>query len=101
MNEQTRDYVNKVAKIVAENPYVTKAVVVGPAVEKEFTFEDKIMLAVFTAPDAKYTKVCSDLHYDLFDHDLTNVELYMTADEDFYAAIYHLIDKGEVIFVKN
>lgn len=46
MNEQTRAYVDKVAKIIAANPDVTKAVVVGPAVEKGFTFGDKIQLAV-------------------------------------------------------
>ena len=101
MNEQTRAYVDKVAKIIAANPDVTKAVVVGPAVEKGFTFGDKIQLAVFTEPDAKYTKVFKDLNRALFDFDLTKVELNMTADEDFYAAVYNLIDKGEVIFERQ
>lgn len=101
MNDKTREYMDKAAKIIETIPSVTKAVVVGPAVEKNFTFGDKIQLAVFTVPGDKYTKTFSDLNRALFDNDLTRIELYMTADEDFYAAVYNLIDKGEIIYERQ
>lgn len=102
MNEKTRAYVNKVAKIVEANPAITKAVVVGLATQKNYTFgDDKIQLAVFTKPEAKYTTVCVDLNNALFDNDLTMVDIYMTADEDFYAEVYNLLDTGEVIFERK
>ncbi len=99
MNEKTKAYVNRAAEIIASNPDVTKAVVVGLATQRNYTFgDDKIQLAVFTKPEAKYTKVCVDLNNALSDNDLTMIELYMTADEDFHAAVYNLLDQGEVIF---
>jgi hypothetical protein len=102
MNEKTRAYVNRVAKIVETFPAITKAVVVGIANEKNYTFgDDKIQLAIFTKPEVKYTKVCIDLNNELFDNDLTMVDIYMTADEDFYAEVYNLLDSGEVIFERK
>ena len=101
MNDKTREYMNKAAKIIETIPSVTKAVVVGPAVEKSFTFGDKVMLAVFTEPGANYAKTFGDLNRALFDNDLTKIELYMTADDDFYAAVYNLLDKGEIIYERE
>ena len=101
MNSKTREYVDKIAKVVEKFPDITKAVVVGTAVNDSYMFNDNIMLAVFTKPEAKYTKICNDLNYMLFDNNLTRVDLYMTADEDFYAAVYDFIDSGEVIFERK
>ena len=102
MNDRTREYVNRAAKIVAQFPDITKAVVVGPAMNDDFAFGDcNVWLAVFTKPEAKYTKVCCDLNAAFGDNDLARIDIYMTADEDFYAEVYSLIDSGEVIYERG
>ena len=101
MNNKTREYVDKIAKIVEKFPDITKAVVVGTAVNDSYMFEDNIMLAIFTKPEAKISKICCDLNAILGDNGLTAIDLYPTADEDFYAAVYDLIDSGEVIFERK
>ncbi len=98
MNNKTREYVDKIAKVVEKFPNITKAVVVGTAVNDSYMFEDNIMLAIFTKPETKISKICCDLNAIFGDNGLTGIDLYPTADEDFYAAVYDLIDSGEVIF---
>ena len=50
MNKRTKAYMEKAAEVIQTFPSVTKAVVIGPAVEESFAFEDNIMLAVYTEP---------------------------------------------------
>ena len=98
MNNRTRDYTEKIANIVKEFPLITKAVVVGPAAQDTFSFSENIMLAVYTKPEAKISKVCVDLNRALGDNGIFNVDIYMMADEDFYLEVHDLVDDGEVIF---
>ena len=103
MNTKTREYADKIAEVVKTFPEITKAAVVGPATHDTFIFNDNLMLAVFTEPDAKYTKVCVDLNNALENAGLTKVDIYMTADEDFYAEVFSFmnsVEDSEVIYEK-
>lgn len=100
MNKRTKTYIGKIAKVVERFPLITKAIVVGAAAKDTFAFEESIMLAIYTKPEAKTSKVCVDLNRALGDNDIFNVDIYMMADEDFYIEVHDLIDKGEVIFAR-
>ena len=98
MNIRTKLYTEKIAEVVEQFPLITKAVVIGPAVKDTFSFREKIMLAVYTEPQAKISRVCLDLNREFSDNEIYNVDIYMMADEDFYLAVHNMIDDGEVIF---
>lgn len=100
MNKRTKVYTNKIANAVEKFPLITKAVVVGPATTDAFSFDENIMLAVYTKPEAKISKTCVDLNRFFGENDIFNVDIYMMADEDFYLEVHDLIDDGEVIFTR-
>ena len=100
MNKRTREYVNRISDVVKKFSGITKAVVIGPATEETFAFDENIMLAVYTKPEANIAKTCVDLNNVLGDNNIFNIDIYMMADEDFYMEVYDLIDAGEVIFTK-
>ena len=101
MNKRTKIYADKIADVVKNFPLITKAVIVGAAVNDNFCFDEKIKLAIYTEPEAKISTVCVRLNDALGYKDIYNVDIYMMADEDFYMDVYDLIADGEVIFDKS
>ena len=103
MNKFIKEYTDKAAEIISKFPEIEKAVVIGNAVHDDFAvdFDDNICIALFTKPNTKVSKLCNDLNYILFDNNLSSIDLYPMADEDFYVAAASLIPDGEVIFERK
>ena len=61
MNNKIQIYTDKVAKIVAKFPEITRAVVIGNAINDNFVFDndENIWLAIYTKPGTKYSKTSS------------------------------------------
>lgn len=101
MNKRTKEYSRRIADVVKKFSNITKAIIIGPATEETFAFDEDIMLAVYTKPEANIAKTCVDLNNTLGDNTIFNVDIYMMADEDFYMEVHDLIDTGEVIVVNE
>ena len=103
MNNKIQIYTDKIAKVVAKFPEITRAVVIGDAVNDNFVFDndENIWLAIYTKPDAKISKLCCDLNATFGDNGLNEIDLYPMADENFYVAAASLIPDGEVIFERK
>lgn len=103
MNNKIQIYTDKIAKIVAKLPEITRAVVIGDAVNDNFVFDndENIWLAIYTKPDTKYSKTCCELNRMLGENNLARVDTYPMADENFYVAAASLIPDGEVIFERK
>ena len=100
MNKKTKIYTEKIADVVKTFPLITKAVVVGSAVNDNFCLDEEIKLAIYTEPEADIAEVCVDLNDALINKDLYPIDIYMMADDDFYTEVHHLIANGVVIFEK-
>ncbi len=100
MNKRTKSYMEKAVNIVQRFPSITKAAVIGPAAEDTFAFDTNIMLAIYTAPESDISKTCVDLNRAFGENNLGHIDIYMMADEDFFAAAVGLIKYGEVIFAR-
>ena len=98
MNERTRNITEKIADVVKTFPLITEAVVIGSATDNDFSFDENIMLAVYTKPEANIATTCVELNNAFGDKNLYNIDIYMMADNDFYLEVHDLIDSGEVIF---
>lgn len=103
MNNKIKVYTDKVATIVAKFPEITKAVIIGDAVNDNFAFDnnENIWLAIYTKPETKYSRTCCDLNRILGENNLARVDIYPMADEDFYVEAHNLIDSGKVIFERK
>lgn len=103
MNNKIQIYTDKIAKVVAKFPEITRAVVIGDAVNDNFVFDndENIWLAIYTKPDTKYSKTCCELNRMLGENNLARVDTYPMADENFYVAAASLIPDGEVIFERK
>ena len=103
MDNKIQIYTDKVAKIVAKFPEITRAVVIGNAINDNFVFDndENIWLAIYTKPGTKYSKTCCELNRTLGENNLAKVDIYPMADEDFYVEANKLIDSGKVIFERK
>lgn len=103
MNKRIEAHVNKAAKIIEKFPEIEKAVVIGNAMNDSFMidYDDNIWIAIYTKPGTKISKICCDLNDAFGKHEITGIDLYPMADEDFYVAAHHLIDSGKIIFERN
>ena len=103
MNKFTKKITDKAANIISRFNAIEKAVVIGNAVNDDFTvdYDNNIWIALYTKPGTKISKLCCDLNAMLGDNALNNIDLYPMADEDFYVAAASLIPDGEVIFERK
>lgn len=103
MNNKIQVYTDKVAKIVAKFPEITRAVVIGNAINDNFVFDndENIWLAIYTKSGTKYSKICCELNRMLGENNLARVDIYPMADEDFYVEASRLIASGKVIFERK
>lgn len=98
MNKETKLCANKLTKIVANIPSITKAVIVGHATEDSFLFEEDLILAIFSKEGVSAATVFGEVTKGLYHNNLYRIDVYPMADPDFYCDVSNLIDEGEVIF---